>query len=261
MSEPRVFIWSDQHFFHLNIIKYTKRPFAFSQEGLIEQAKVMLKNYQDVVHEQDLVLFLGDVAFTKRENRDDLHKLFAAMPGRKILLQGNHDTASDGYFKSLGFVRIYPYLICGDYFLCHYPLNDDPSCRHEAEAKQAFAQSHCTKIIHGHTHNIEPEFSDGIPRWNVCVDFGDNQYRPLLVTDPVLTHDLLALVGDIGLSTTPLQSTPLQSTSADQTKNGGGSAPTAQVSKAQSEQSKQFEQFEQSDHAQSDEVLAILSPQ
>lgn len=203
MANPRVFVWSDQHFFHLNIIKYTKRPFAFSPEGLLEQSRVLLQNYRETVQPQDLVVFLGDVAFTKKEMHSKIQEIFDAMPGRKILLKGNHDTASDTFFKRLGFAWIYPYLICGEYFLCHYPLSDEPSCRHEAEAKAVFASSNCHKIIHGHTHTQDPLCTDGIPRWNVCVDYGSNNYRPLLVTDPILAADLLALVGDIGFKQDP----------------------------------------------------------
>lgn len=196
MQQPKVFVWSDQHFFHLNIIKYSKRPFAFSEEGLLEQNKLMLANAQQLVSEQDLLIFLGDIAFTRSEIREDLGKLFAAMPGRKILLKGNHDTASDTYFKNLGIARVYPYLICGEYFLCHYPLSKEPCSRHEALAKEVFLNSQCKHIIHGHTHNMDYEFDDNVPRWNVCVDYGNNNYQPLLVPNP-LAQDLLTMFVDI----------------------------------------------------------------
>lgn len=194
MVEPRVFVWSDLHLFHLNVIKYTHRPFEFSQEGMEEQNRVILRNYQQIVQPQDLVLFLGDIAFYKSQNREPLLKIFSAMPGHKILLVGNHDSATDTFYKALGFSKIEPYLICGKYFLCHYPISLEPDSKAEIQAKEAFLNSGCTKIIHGHTHTRDCVTNDGIERWNVCVDYGNNNFSPLLIEDPQLTHDLLALL-------------------------------------------------------------------
>lgn len=209
MRAPQAFVWSDQHFFHLNIIKYTKRPFAFSQDGILEQNKVMLSNYQKLVEPQDLVVFLGDVAFARSENREPLQQLFQAMPGSKLLLKGNHDSAAESFYKSLGFIAVFPHLVCGDYFLCHYPLGPEVCSKHEAEAKAVFKNSGCSKIIHGHTHNTPCQYDDGLWRWNVCVDYGQNNFSPLLIHDEVLTKDLLKLAADLALGQEMLFPLPL----------------------------------------------------
>lgn len=197
----QVWVWSDQHFFHLNIIKYTKRPFSLDKAGIIKQSEVMLSRYRSLVQPHDLVLFLGDIAFPKKDDRPELMRIFSKMTGHKILIKGNHDSASDNFYYELGFAQIYPYLICGDYFLCHYPLQDPPTCKHEAAALEAFRNSSCTKIIHGHTHDKDPKVTDGISRWNVCVDYGQNNYSPLLVEDSALAQQLLSLVGEDGSNT------------------------------------------------------------
>ena len=49
---------SDHHFFHKNIIKYCGRPFDFSDSGMFENAKVMFKNHNDIVKDDDTVFFL-----------------------------------------------------------------------------------------------------------------------------------------------------------------------------------------------------------
>lgn len=200
-SNSRVFVWSDQHFFHKNIIKYTNRPFEFSDEGVNAQSRQLLKNYQELVQPHDLVVFFGDVAFCTKSKKPELAAIFAQMTGHKILLKGNHDSLTDSFYFGLGFEQIYPYLICGKYFLCHYPLQDPPSCKHEAAALEAFRNSDCSMIIHGHVHDQDAQVTDQVPRWNVCVDYGTNNYRPLLVEDPVLSQHLLGLVGEDGANT------------------------------------------------------------
>lgn len=192
---PQAYVWSDQHFYHLNIIHYTKRPFSADAQGMQDACELMLNNCRSIVKSDDVLLFLGDVAWVRSEFRPALQKLFGQMPGHKILLKGNHDSASDTFYHSLGFEQILPYLVCNEYFFCHYPLQAIPDSRHEAAAAEAFAASGCTRIIHGHTHNQTPDINDGIPRWNVCVDYGSNNYRPLLITDSRLSDSIIERLG------------------------------------------------------------------
>jgi calcineurin-like phosphoesterase family protein len=93
-----VWVWSDTHFGHNNIIKYTAplRPFASKEE----MNAVMIANYLAVVGPEDIVIFGGDVCFGSVNAMNDiLHSL----PGYKIQIVGNHDMHRDGTLYELDF--------------------------------------------------------------------------------------------------------------------------------------------------------------
>ena len=54
-----VFVISDHHFYHENIIKYCNRPF----NSLREMNYTMIEKWNSVVSENDTVLHLGDFSF------------------------------------------------------------------------------------------------------------------------------------------------------------------------------------------------------
>ncbi len=77
--------WSDLHFGHANIIKYTDRPFSSVQE----MDEVLERNLGDSISESDLLVNLGDLAM-----KDPLglhHRLNSDWPNRHLLVAGNHD--------------------------------------------------------------------------------------------------------------------------------------------------------------------------
>ena len=83
-QNQKVWVWSDQHFGHKNIIRYTDRPFD-SVESMNE---AMFQNYRQVVGDDDWVIFGGDLAFFDPKLID---QRFQSLPGRKILILGNHE--------------------------------------------------------------------------------------------------------------------------------------------------------------------------
>ncbi len=80
----KLLFWSDQHFFHHNIIRYASRPF----NDMNHMSQIMLKNYWANVTEKDIVIFGGDVGFGDVE---EIKKFLRILPGKKILVLGNHD--------------------------------------------------------------------------------------------------------------------------------------------------------------------------
>ena len=83
-SGGRVLFWSDQHFYHHNIIRYSERPF----DNVEHMNNEMLSRYYQTVTDNDLVIFGGDIAFGEVEKG---RTLLANLPGKKILVLGNHD--------------------------------------------------------------------------------------------------------------------------------------------------------------------------
>jgi calcineurin-like phosphoesterase family protein len=83
-----IWAWSDQHFFHKNIIEYGERPF----QDMSEMLDVMRHRYHECVKPNDIVLFGGDVAFGALTQANDFLR---GWPGRKVLVLGNHEFAPD----------------------------------------------------------------------------------------------------------------------------------------------------------------------
>lgn len=79
-----IYVISDTHFGHKNIIKYCGRPFSDAKE----MDEALLHNWNSVVRDQDIVYHLGDVSMG---NDGILHSL----RGRKRLVLGNHDNGKN----------------------------------------------------------------------------------------------------------------------------------------------------------------------
>lgn len=136
----KIWLISDTHLSHHNIIKYTNRPFSSTDE----MNQTILNNWNRVVSEDDIVFHLGDFALGMAENR----AYFASqLKGKKRLILGNHDLGNSQKYLDIGFQEVYKYPIVFQqkYILSHRPL--------DLGADSIFYN------IHGHIHN-NPSPSD-----------------------------------------------------------------------------------------------------
>ena len=172
-----IYFTSEQHFLHKNIIKYCNRPFEFSQDGLIKCAETIYKNYNNLIKDNDIVFFLGDVALTKSNNKEVVKQMLRTLKGHKILIRGNHDTEKDEYYKACGFEHIFNYLVLGKIFISHYELKYRGT-QEEKEQYKILKECNCEFLVHGHIHN-KPSSQDDIKRLNVCVDYKPNNFTPI----------------------------------------------------------------------------------
>ena len=107
-----VFFCSDLHFGHKNIQKF--RPWVESEE---HHRNLIKSEWQDTVSKQDVVYVLGDACFS-RETLED----FNLLPGRKILVRGNHDVLDTSeYLKT--FENVYGLLKYKEFWLSHAPIH------------------------------------------------------------------------------------------------------------------------------------------
>ncbi len=90
----KLFVVSDTHFFHKNIIRYCQRPFA----DINEMTEALVANWNEAVGPDDVVLHLGDVCF----NYGRMFEVMERLNGRKQLILGNHDWGSERMSR-LGF--------------------------------------------------------------------------------------------------------------------------------------------------------------
>ncbi len=84
-NNRKYFFSSDHHFFHKKVIEYTNRPFSCVEE----MNEKMIESHNRVVSPKDIVYFVGDFAFTSKE--DDIVAILKRMNGEKHFVTGNHD--------------------------------------------------------------------------------------------------------------------------------------------------------------------------
>lgn len=157
----KIWITSDSHFGHDNIIKFGQRTKAHEV--------TMLANWIDRIREEDTILHLGDVAMGGPMKQVSWLKVIGRLPGKKYLVLGNHDELHHEqpyhYTDTAGFTVIPEFEQDGVVFshrpVCHGDLRE-------------FSEWEIN--VHGHTHaNAFNPTHDGFPfedkRYvNVCVE-------------------------------------------------------------------------------------------
>ena len=172
----KVFVISDTHFYHKNIIRYCNRPF----ESIEEMNAALIKNWNDTVNYDDIVIFCGDFCFCRTaEKKEVTTAITEQLNGHKVIVKGNHD------FKQL------KYTDCGwdGEFYQEWIFNDRFSFRHRPDNIQNDADKF-DFIFYGHVH--DKVIGDApVNTINVCVDVND--FRPLDITN-YFTGDELILI-------------------------------------------------------------------
>lgn len=174
---------SDQHFGHSNIIKYCNRPF----DDVIQNADFMYRSYQETVTDDDVVVFLGDIALFRSNTKEPFKQMFKSMKGKKFLVLGNHDSMSKEFYKECGFADIRKYHLVGDIMLCHYPLGSDT----EYINLRKIMLENAKTLYHGHIHNKDVSYNDGVERTNFSVE--KIGYKPYLINNKTLENYFLNL--------------------------------------------------------------------
>ena len=76
---------------HKNILKYCNRPQDFEN--------IVMESWQKTVKENDVVIHLGDLSF-----EEEWVKKVGNLPGKKILIMGNHDRLTTESYISAGWL-------------------------------------------------------------------------------------------------------------------------------------------------------------
>jgi calcineurin-like phosphoesterase family protein len=140
-----IYFTSDTHFFHQNILKYSKRPF----QTIEEMNEKLIENWNVTVTNQDYVYFLGDFSFAKDQNESV--KILNKLNGREVhLIMGNHDAHMKKWVKNkFTSISFYKEIYVPDntsptgeklLILCHYAFRVFNKSHHGAI--QLFGHSH-----------------------------------------------------------------------------------------------------------------------
>jgi len=124
-----LYITSDTHFYHHNIIRFTERPFRNTNH----MNESMIKRWNSRVRESDEVLHLGDFAVSFLR---DIKYVRNRLNGRIYLILGNHDKKKKD-MEEAGFNVINQPFKYRNMLLSHRPLDN---------------VSNGYINVHGHTH-------------------------------------------------------------------------------------------------------------
>lgn len=159
----QIWITSDTHFNHTNILKFTNDQGKLIRgdrfNSVEEMNQTIVDRWNKLVHPQDIVYHLGDV-YMGDSNQADL--LLSRLMGRKRLILGNHDHGKDPvlakHFSKIEMWRIFKEFNC---VLTHVPI-------HPSSFRKV------SNNVHGHIHaNKSPDKQYR----NVCVEVTD--YTPV----------------------------------------------------------------------------------
>jgi len=93
---------ADLHLGHSNIIKYCKRPF----HNVNEMDAIIINNWNAIVHPDDTVYCLGDLACGPNA-KEKLKLYLPQLAGKIILIKGNHDKQAIKLYKEYGIAEVY----------------------------------------------------------------------------------------------------------------------------------------------------------
>jgi calcineurin-like phosphoesterase family protein len=170
MITTETYIISDTHFGHMNIIGFCDRP--------RNHEEIMIRNWENIVQDDDTVLHLGDVAWADIDYWCDV---LESLPGRKKLIPGNHDhTRTIKKFRKIGIEILEPFVQEFDglkFLFSHYP--------------DQYIEEEWDINIHGHIHNnplhgaFSPQVQPDKIYFNASVEVMN--YRPVKLQD-ILTR-------------------------------------------------------------------------
>ena len=182
-----LFLTADTHFGHVNIIAYSKRPFA----DVAEMDAGLLDRWNDTIRPHDEVWHLGDVAMGQLHlTLPVVHRLH----GRKHLVPCNHDRCWPGYAKAAQWTKAYTDLgftllpvqtslqVAGvEVVVCHFPYRD------LSIVQERYAQHRPVDdgrwLLHGHVHDAWQVNGQMI---NVGVDVWDQRPVELAAIERLL---------------------------------------------------------------------------
>jgi calcineurin-like phosphoesterase family protein len=165
-----IFLCSDHHFNHANILTFLNDDGTFLRPGFADVNHMnehLIARHNSVVKPEDKVYFLGDVCMSRDAS------ILSRLNGKKRLILGNHDDVVKQRLWE-HFQRIYAWRIFKehDILLTHVPIH-----------RESFRKVNYN--VHGHTHarrvltvvgQIDPAYHC------VCVEQLDD-YAPIHIED------------------------------------------------------------------------------
>jgi len=218
------FVISDTHLMHRRIVEYEPMRAAWGSDA-ISMTEHMIDAWQRTVQPHQVVLHLGDFAFG---NLAQITEMRARLPGRVILVLGNHDRSAKA-MKSCGFdivTTMHEFYVddgsllhrdgCGVWMCdqrtgdtypcsCGVALNPQPAyagrlvtCRHDPADFTDVDVANADMLLHGHLHsgNHRKDTSTSVRSKAICCSVEAlNSPRPVRLGE-VLQRRLATTLND-----------------------------------------------------------------
>lgn len=167
--KSKIWISSDHHFGHENIIRYAKRPF----KSVEEMNETLIQRHNSVVRPEDHWYCLGDVTMLRggKVQQRQMAAWIQRMNGHKRLILGNHDHFPVEAYLAAGFEKVKGTGRWLDgYWLSHFPIHPQ-------------SMGNAKGCIHGHIHNAPAyapvEHFEGHQRRYINVSVEAIDYTPV----------------------------------------------------------------------------------
>lgn len=162
-----VWVTSDTHFSHKNIIEYCARPF----NDIYYMNEALVNNWNECVKPDDTIIHLGDVAMNSLETIDKYMSRLC-MGKYSILCAGNHDQGKRHKLLEKYFDEVYDKPVALFYNgKCFIVVHNPEDAKHLHLMQNKY-------ILYGHVHDNAPTGYDPATRsFHVGVD--TNDYRPV----------------------------------------------------------------------------------
>ena len=148
-------------------------------------------NFNSTIGEHDLLIHLGDICDSESADYETMKKIISSIPGRKILVRGNHDTEKDPYYIGLGFDDVVDVLVIHNMIFTHKPIQVAPD----------------ELNIHGHLHS-EKLVSPTVNGYRHINAFGANWNS---IDLPILLEDLLDMASKQNIQLDPEEEKEIKS--------------------------------------------------
>lgn len=114
----------------------------------------MERRWSVIVGQDDVVLYLGDLTAGLRGRVNELKELIGRLPGRKVLVRGNHDHQKEEFYKEAGFERVVDYITIPNILFVHVQDSVDQVKPHPwADITRMLREEHKPLLtFHGHDH-------------------------------------------------------------------------------------------------------------
>jgi len=165
--ERNVFFISDFHLFHKNVLRFDNRPF----NDVHEMQDTIENNWNSVVGENDIVIYLGDLSFAKSEEKPLVDEFLNKLNGTIHFIIGNHDKFEE-IKRMTRFQSVSDYL---EVRITHLENNKKTetlfTCMHYPIYNWNKAH-HGSIHIHGHTHmNLQTNNQKWVSRMQAFSQF------------------------------------------------------------------------------------------
>lgn len=158
----KIWVISDTHFTHQMLIDEGVRPADYNEQ--------IIKNWNDLVGKDDVIIHLGDVIFGY--NKERLKDILGQLNGYKYLVKGNHDYKPDEWYKEMGFDHVSLQLTWGNVLFTHIP-----------EAIPELRKYNIHGHLHGSTGHRYEEVKHLLTPQHILIALELNGYKPQRLKD------------------------------------------------------------------------------